>query len=156
MLAEHAMMVFATEAQNRIRASLSYRSRHGDRFAYWRVRRTTTDQEKSPMTRLRLWLPFAFVLAALLSFAAPSVAQTSKDIKPGSRSAATKSARLDINFASKVDLMALPGIGEADALKIIASRPFKRKDELVTRKIIPDGIYDKIKSQIIATQAAKK
>jgi DNA uptake protein ComE-like DNA-binding protein len=105
------------------------------------------------MTRRRFLLPFALLIAVFA--ASPSLAQASKDIKPGSKSAATKSARLDINSASKADLMALPGIGEAEALKIIASRPFKRKDELVTRKIVPDGIYDRIKNQIIATQAKK-
>ena len=106
------------------------------------------------MRRRRFLLLFT-LLTAVFAFASPSIAQTSKDIKPGSKSAATKSARLDINSASKADLMALPGISEADALKIIASRPFKRKDELVTRKILPDGIYDKIKNQIIANPAKK-
>lgn len=106
------------------------------------------------MTRRHFLLPFA-LLIAVFAVASPSIAQTSKDIKPGSKTAATKSARLDINSASKADLMALPGIGEAEALKIIASRPFKRKDELITRKIVPDGIYDRIKNQIIATQPKK-
>jgi competence protein ComEA len=99
-------------------------------------------------------LPFA-LLIALFAFASPGIAQTSKDIKPGSRSAAAKSARIDLNSASKADLMVLPGIGEAEALTIIASRPFKRTDELVTRKIVADGIYDKIKDQIIARRAKK-
>src|SRR5215472_7494524 len=102
------------------------------------------------MTRRRFLLPFAFMLAALLSFTPPSVAQGGSKEK-----AAVKSAQLDINSASKADLMMLPGIGEADALKIIASRPFKRKDELVTRKILPEATYDKIKNQIIAKRAKK-
>jgi len=106
------------------------------------------------MTRRRFLLPFALLLA-LFAFGSPSIAQTSKDIKPGSKSAATKSAQLDLNSASKADLMALPGIGEAYAEKIIVSRPYKRKDELVRRKIIPDATYDKIKDQIIATQPKK-
>jgi len=102
------------------------------------------------MKRSRLLLLFALMLAALLSVAPPSVAQGGSKER-----AAVKSAQLDLNSASKADLMALPGIGEADAAKIIASRPFKRKDELVTRKIIPDATYDKIKDQIIAKQPKK-
>jgi competence protein ComEA len=101
------------------------------------------------MIRPRLLLPFAFVLAALLSFTSPSIAQSSRE------KAAVKSAQLDINSASKADLMTLPGIGEAYAQTIIVNRPYKRKDELVTRKIIPDATYDKIKNQIIAKQAKK-
>ena len=95
------------------------------------------------------------VLIALFAFSSPGIAQTNKDIKPGSKSAAAKSARIDINSASKADLMVLPGIGEAEAQKIIASRPFKRKDELVSRKIIADGIYDNIKDQLIARRTKK-
>ena len=101
------------------------------------------------MIRPRLLVPFALMLAALLSYAPSSVAQSTKE------KTAIKSALLDINSASKADLMAIPGIGEADALKIIASRPFKRKDELVTRKIIPDALYDRIKGQIIARPPKK-
>jgi competence protein ComEA len=95
------------------------------------------------------------VLIALFAFSSPSIAKGSKDIKPGSKSAAMKSALIDINSASKADLMVLPGIGEAEAQKIIASRPFKRKDELVARKIIADGIYDNIKDQLIARPTKK-
>ncbi len=105
------------------------------------------------MPRPRLLLPLAFVFAALLSFASTSVAQTTKD--KAAKPVATKTAVLDINSASKADLMALTGIGEAYSQKIIDGRPYKRKDELVAKKIIPQATYDKIKDQIIAKQPKK-
>src|SRR5271166_3889962 len=59
---------------------------------------------------------------------------------------------LDINSASEADLQALPGIGDKRAADIIKNRPYKGKDELVQKKIIPEGVYGKIKNQIIAKQ----
>ena len=59
---------------------------------------------------------------------------------------------LDINSASKSELDALPGIGSARADAIIKGRPYKGKDELVQKKVVPQSVYDAIKDKIIAKQ----
>jgi DNA uptake protein ComE-like DNA-binding protein len=59
---------------------------------------------------------------------------------------------IDINSATKEQLDALPGIGAARAAAIIKGRPYKGKDDLVNKKIIPQNVYDGIKDKIIAKQ----
>lgn len=56
--------------------------------------------------------------------------------------------RLNVNTASPHQLKRLPGLGEAEAESISRGRPYKQKDELVTREILSQGTYDKIKNLI--------
>lgn len=63
-----------------------------------------------------------------------------------------KAPLLDINSASKADLQAMKGIGDKRADDIIKGRPYKGKDDLVQKKILPQGVYDGIKDKIIAKQ----
>lgn len=71
------------------------------------------------------------------------------------RKAAAKIKPVDINSASLQQLKKLPGIGEVDAKRIIANRPYASKVWLVTNNVIGDGPYSNIKHLIVATQPFK-
>ena len=70
---------------------------------------------------------------------------------------AEKAAELiDLNTATKEQLMTLTGVGEATAQQVIKNRPYAKKDQLKSKKILTDQGYDKIKDKIIAKQPPKK
>ncbi len=83
---------------------------------------------------------------------AKTTAKEAAQKAPAATTSKAKSELVDINSASKEKLMELKGIGPAYAEKIIGNRPYKGKDDLVNKKLIPKSTYDGIKDLIIAKQ----
>ena len=66
--------------------------------------------------------------------------------------AARTGVLIDINRASAIELKTLPGIQDAYAEAIVKNRPYKNKAQLLSKQIIPEAAYGKIKNRIIAKQ----
>lgn len=94
-------------------------------------------------------MSFKVLLAvlAILFAASPVLAQGAR---PVPSPAAPASSLIDLNSASRDDLMSLDGIGEVRADAIIRARPFKAKTELVERRLIPEALYEKIADKVMA------
>ena len=92
--------------------------------------------------------------AALLLAAAalPALAKSPMPAAPVAPPAKAVSAPLDLNSASLADLKALKGVGDVRAQAIVKGRPWKGKDELVQKGVLPKAVYDGIKADVVARQ----
>ena len=102
--------------------------------------------------RMRIWLVLVIVsIGATSSFA--DVTQTTK---PNPAAPAKAGELVDLNSASAAQLKTLPGIGDAYAKRIIDGRPYVAKNQLVSRGVVPQATYDKIKDSVVAHRPAKQ
>jgi competence protein ComEA len=82
---------------------------------------------------------------------APTPKASTSDTR--STTAAPKMDTVDINSATAAELKALPGVSDSDATKIIQGRPYSDKSQLVSKKVVSEPTYEKIKDHVVARQS---
>jgi len=89
--------------------------------------------------------------AATIAPAVPAMPKA-PDSTSRSTAAVPKAELVDINTATAAELKALPGISDSDSAKIIQGRPYADKNQLVSRHVVSEATYDKIKDHVVTKQ----
>ena len=82
--------------------------------------------------------------------ATETMRRDTKAVVEGVKEGMKSEKAVDINKASREDLLNLPGVTEREADRIIAERPFNNADDLVKRRVVSQSEYDKVRDRIIA------
>jgi DNA uptake protein ComE-like DNA-binding protein len=82
--------------------------------------------------------------------ATAEVKRDAKAVAEGIREGWSRDKPLDLNTATKKQLLRLPGMTSPEADRVIAGRPYNEPGEVVTRRIMPKAEYDKIADHVTA------
>jgi competence protein ComEA len=93
---------------------------------------------------------FAIVLSLTAGLC---LAQTKSETPAHAPGAATTKARIDLNRARADELKALPGIGDAEARKIVDGRPYQNPEQLVSKGVLSDAAYRRVKDLVVTKNA---
>jgi DNA uptake protein ComE-like DNA-binding protein len=118
------------------------------------------------MAALRFWhVSSILLLIALVGCTKPQNSQELKEqtaqataemkrdakaVAAGIREGWSRDKPLNLNVATKEQLLSLPGMTEAEVDRVIAERPYNEPGELVTRRILSKAEYDKISDRVTA------
>lgn len=94
-------------------------------------------------------------LALVLALAPAGAAAPKAATQKPSAMSTMQSGALDINTATEAQLKAIPGIGDVYAKRIVSNRPYTSKDQLVSKGVLPQGVYNKVKGQLVAHRVKK-
>jgi DNA uptake protein ComE-like DNA-binding protein len=78
------------------------------------------------------------------------VKKDAKAVAEGIKEGWNRTSPLDLNTATREQLVSLPGVTAREADRVIAGRPYNDPGDLVTRHIIPKTEYDKIADEVTA------
>jgi competence protein ComEA len=84
--------------------------------------------------------------------ATADVKRDAKAVEAGISEGWSRDKQLDLNTATKDQLLSLPGLTAAEADRVIAGRPYSEPGDVVTRRIMPKTEYDKIADRVTATK----
>src|SRR5579863_6461052 len=110
-------------------------------------------EAENKRVRIRLLSTLVSVLSfcfagQVMALSAPLQAPSQQSFRPGQ--APPPEARVDINRASEAQLLKIPGMTASWASRILRFRPYRTKQDLLDRGVLPGDVYDRVKDYVIA------
>src|ERR1700678_3982958 len=82
--------------------------------------------------------------------ATQTMRRDAKAVAEGVKDGMNSDKALNVNEASRQDLLTLPGVTQHDADRIIAERPFHTAQEMVSRHVISEAEHARIQNGLVA------